>query len=1032
MHTNVHKKMTQEMVRLLPSDIKDFFYSRVNGHKVIDIIMTGSYIEDSTAGPLADVGECVVPWLEHFWKQNLGTEGLDYPKLNAVNPVGCLNLVNNRATYLRATDYWEQYVTNRKNWSQKNAIEKEEALLALGRIVHLLQDMSTPAHTNNDMHVTQPSEKYFPDWWDDDDFEDYVNSQCSNGIPHKYKISSDLHYFDPTGLSIHRLFYRMARETIKYDSDDEDGKGSGLPYRYPYWTIEEDDEGHNFFRDGWGDLTDWACNGIAKNLMPLNYAYSATLLLKFLVDLKIYSLPTTYNGEKVKLKIALASVRIKKDQDNDIILKVVNGAEDEHIKASDLEKLESIESYQYPLKARAINEGEGAKIYIEAHNSDSIKDFVARAEFNVTYNQIKAHINKSQPLKLTHEDREIKVELEIKATQKVTPESSVKKYPPLEFYRVHIDSLDRESSTWGLMLGKDDIEIQNFSRTTQNAILSSREIMRLIEKDDLSADDDVNDFRWETWKNWINRPNHIENVRIAGSSSHEKHRIRVNIRHYSTPSRPAYIEAHNFKVMGYLHSVEHPLEGGKYNTHITKKRKFSFAHISVDSNISLNVIIEGASHHIFISKNQWHSWIGEGKGLYTMVRNGTKHNFIIFLEAIKRRFTISSYMQKIHVIDDHDYVWYDWGEIYEEYYKNGKMIKKFGIKTIDGGSRRTLNKLLDKNVVYEEGDSLRFDIKVKEYDSVKSNESLGTVHVNIPYRQWSQWSNQSNHITGYIKSTNGDARLSFRFQIREIEEPQSKALMPTINSNLIFTIPTIPNVPIFNLETKLSKALKRLPKYDNVKAELKKALVDARALKSDSSYTFYYNDTSSRHIVLHRKWCTRLKQKGVEALYLTKKDIYNIKRVKNLSELYPDYALRKLEDELPILTKKLSRDYTNLLIKKGLLKDTSKVHLVRERFETIFEKHKETIRVASTPSTNIKLVEMRAYKDIVSNLRENHEHSALLQKHLISGGLRELMLKNKIKNLEKEVEGMSRKEKMNLYTFKRKLNASIFCSCCRN
>jgi hypothetical protein len=1042
MHTKVHRKMTREMVKLLPSDIKDFFYAKINGHKVIEIIMAGSYIEDSTAGPLADVGECVVPWLEHFWQQNLKQEGLNYPKVNAVNTVGCLNLLDNRAAYLRATDYWEQYVVSTKEWSKKNAIEKEEALLALGRMIHLLQDMGTPAHTNNDMHVTIPSSKYFPDWWDDDDFEDYVGSQCSNEIPHKYRISSDLHYFDPTGLSIHALFYRMARETIKYDSDDVDGKGSGLPYRCPYWTIEEDEDGNNFFRDGFGDLTDWACDAIAKNLMPLNYAYSATLLLKFLIDLKIYTLPTIYSdAEPIKLKIALTSVRIKRDQDNAITLKVVNGSEDIHINASNLSKLESIQNYHHSLKERIITTNEGLKVYIEAHNSDTIKDLVARAEFEVEYNQIKGHINKTQPLKLTYNDREIKVELEIKATQKTTPQNSVKKYPPLKFYRVHIDSLDKESgSSWFSPLGNDDIEIEHFSRTTTDAILSSHETMKLIEKDILSGDDDVNDFTWEQWKQWIHQPNHIEHVHIAGSSSSERHRIRVNIREYTRPSRPSYIEAHNFKIMGYLHSVEKPLGEGKYNTHITKKRRFSLAHISVNSNISLTLIEHGISIRLFISKNEWHSWIAEGKGLHTIIKNGVKYNFITFVQAIKRRFTVSSYMQKIHVLNDHDWAWGDWGEIYEEYYKNGKMITKFGIKTIDGGSRKTLNKRLAQNEVYQEGDAINFDIKVKEYDSVKSNESLGTVHVNIPYREWSRWSDKANHITGYIRSTNGDARLSFRFQIREIEEPQSKALSPisndsitasiepaiAINNGLVFHIPNIPHIPIpTTVETKLSKALKRLPKYDSIKENLKKPLVDERELKADSNNTFYYNNSSSRDIVLHRKWCSKLKQKDAEALYLTKKDIYTLKRVKNYSELYPDYALRKLKDELPILTKKLSRDYTNILITRGLIRDTSKVDIIRNDFENMLHEHSKI-----TPS--IKIEEYTNYHKIVGNLRDNYQHSTLLKKHLIYGGIRELMLKNKIKSLKKEVENMSRKEKITLYRFKRKLQNATFCSCCRS
>jgi len=70
---------------------------------------------------------------------------------------------------------------------KKNPLDKsarERLYDYFGRIMHLLQDMATPSHTKNDIHVfTKPYENYVNDHWND-----IVNSDAFKNTvtPQKY------------------------------------------------------------------------------------------------------------------------------------------------------------------------------------------------------------------------------------------------------------------------------------------------------------------------------------------------------------------------------------------------------------------------------------------------------------------------------------------------------------------------------------------------------------------------------------------------------------------------------------------------------------------------------------------------------------------------------------------------------------------------------------------------------------------------------------------------------------------------------
>jgi len=1058
MKTQIHKLMTHEMLKPLNSILANFFKTeRVNGDRVIDIIARGSYIEDTLVFPEAHPTN-VSPWLEHYWQHNLGDKGLHHPLYSYGSSILLgVNLTNNRAAYLRATDYWNDYVWGRDNkvWRDKSSVEKERALLFLGRIIHLLEDMSTPAHTNNDIHVGNGNEK---NWYDDDDFEDYVELECQKNrgrLPSKYKASSRLRTFNPRDMSIHDIFAGLARETMKYDSDDEDGTESELPYHYPWYR-----------RDHVLDLTDWACDTIAKNLMPLSYSYGAALLIKFLNDMQINSTSTTPKVDKCELKFILKSLKICSDGDSfgegEIIIKVVNGKDYKSIDERDIVELQGVNSGEkinlhYPLAIKStIKADESTEVYMEVHDDDAtINGFIGRASFIIDYENLREAIDSEERLSLKSNDGCVEIEIEVDAecSSKYTPR--VETLPELKFYTVDIESLDREDGSWWLNLGRDDIRIEYLERESTKAILSSYETMELIEDDGVLPDDDVKDFTWSKWKNWIGERGHRESVQIAGS--HGRHRIKLNIEEYRTPSTPSHIEMNYFEIDCYSHSIQVP-HGQEYYTTFDKETSSHAISISKNDDIQVDTTIGGRSCSFEISPNIWHCWIESGKGYYQhTTRQGIKCNFIIFVKALKPEYSLTAYMEKLVVLDDTDpdisYFWEDCAEVHAQYHVAGNMQSKWYLGTICEDKKSGIYKRLgnpNQNIKY--GDSIKFDIKLYDQDDGSENDSLGTVKIDIPYSQWSQWSNRGEHVTGFIKSSNKKCKLSFRFRIKE--EPllrtftvnpikKSKSVSPktisssmigtfatgvhaldrsSINDSLIIDIPSPWKLPIF--ETDFTKAIKALPSHEQVKRELHTPLVDATALERDVSNIFFYNNNHRGRIVLHRYGCKYLINKDVKKLYLKKSDIFKIQKIKNIRTLDYSYLLRKLESEYKAITVKVSSEYVSILEDRKLLKRSNRLEHVEKIFVDMLDKNN------SNKSTKIE--DTQEYKLIEKELVANKTHKAILERNLKKANFKQILLNDKIDGLKKTIKSMSKEELRENYQLKIQLHRAKFCSCCRD
>jgi len=300
-----HKIITRQAVDLLPQTARAFFAQPIDNETFLDQVVLGSKDEDATCEPFGipeshqqgvlsygDISQDVVSqiqngkivWMEHFWNRDFGEYGLTNP------------FMSNMKFYSgphKADKYWDQYVIN--NW---NAGNHKQAMYYLGRVVHLLEDTGTPSHVNNDAHPG------FLDCGFDDDYEKYIQT-IQNEETQRWKTVGSTYkiYYSPDW-SLRDFFYNFGQISSLYDSDDVDGRGTGKPYR---WTDSASDMELN--RDVTGDLTDYACQCIGNDLIPLNYGFVAGLYLKFFHDIS-YPLPQMYS-----VKITLNRIDVHDDED---------------------------------------------------------------------------------------------------------------------------------------------------------------------------------------------------------------------------------------------------------------------------------------------------------------------------------------------------------------------------------------------------------------------------------------------------------------------------------------------------------------------------------------------------------------------------------------------------------------------------------------------------------------------------------------------------------------------------------------------
>lgn len=331
----------------------------------LDLVMLGAYLEDqpkirsgisepNISDPLVKAAmQTGAPgkyqhWMEHFWSDSLNENkglviDLDYicdvlaeaiggkiygeffteirseiyeliaTPITAICKKGTTTLDQFRSAPARAKEYWNVLIKQYQNG------EKERAYLNLGRVLHLLADVGTPAHMHGDPHAgigfvvdllkKLKLNKIFDNDTindfsiDDDQYECYTGkviegllSNLSGSNTYKYELalpgiwniaSDDLASYKREW-EVFDYFKELAQISVQYDSDDVDGTRKDKPFHWRHFNLF-DIWSWDLERQWDGDLTDSACHDIASNLIPATISFTAGLIMHFFdaVDEKI-------------------------------------------------------------------------------------------------------------------------------------------------------------------------------------------------------------------------------------------------------------------------------------------------------------------------------------------------------------------------------------------------------------------------------------------------------------------------------------------------------------------------------------------------------------------------------------------------------------------------------------------------------------------------------------------------------------------------------------------------------------------------
>jgi hypothetical protein len=188
-------------------------------------ICEGAYDEDADRDPRLTEGILtwwgLLNWGTHFWDPEGGPRGGLLQKVGDI-PVN----LEGRNAYQRARDLYESAVSLYDD-------DPEGSYSLLGRVVHLLTDMASPAHVHLDPHISASS------WTGDDSLEEYtafryllpdpVSGRATfesdfpiDGLrPADYELLPDGGH--PEEPFLYRIFYAQAEAAADYDSDDANG-----------------------------------------------------------------------------------------------------------------------------------------------------------------------------------------------------------------------------------------------------------------------------------------------------------------------------------------------------------------------------------------------------------------------------------------------------------------------------------------------------------------------------------------------------------------------------------------------------------------------------------------------------------------------------------------------------------------------------------------------------------------------------------------------------------------------------------------
>ncbi|NJL59893.1 MAG: hypothetical protein HC887_09860 [Desulfobacteraceae bacterium] len=182
------------------------------------------------------------------------------PDISEPNGLNMLGLAD--GARFRAEGYWLEAI---KNYTVE-PINKQRAYYYLGRIAHLLADMSVPAHVHNDSHA-------FSGLDGKDSYETYIEQNYYKWTAFHATILPDE---IPSTWTFSDLFNQLAQRSQYFPSDDYDGNTNNL----------------NANVSGWPNTTGWRSllfsyidesnlNTIGNYLMPLAIQYTTALYKLF-------------------------------------------------------------------------------------------------------------------------------------------------------------------------------------------------------------------------------------------------------------------------------------------------------------------------------------------------------------------------------------------------------------------------------------------------------------------------------------------------------------------------------------------------------------------------------------------------------------------------------------------------------------------------------------------------------------------------------------------------------------------------------
>ena len=149
-----------------------------------------------------------------------------------------------------------------------NPDTKATAYWYLGRIAHLLADVSVPAHVHNDIHIPII---------DPDSYEDFMTTNFANWDHNSANQLSPI----PETSNLDELFQNLAQRAQYFPSNDSNGDTDNAK---PDWFL------------GWPDTTEWNlwhkisnshCEQIGDRMMPLAIQYTAALYKLFYYEFNI-------------------------------------------------------------------------------------------------------------------------------------------------------------------------------------------------------------------------------------------------------------------------------------------------------------------------------------------------------------------------------------------------------------------------------------------------------------------------------------------------------------------------------------------------------------------------------------------------------------------------------------------------------------------------------------------------------------------------------------------------------------------------